>query len=50
MMSIGIVSQPELQNLAAAVVLLLWLAARHRSPNTAFFILNRPGAIRVPAT
>jgi len=36
MMSIGIVSQPELQNLAAAVVMLLWLAARHRMLNTAF--------------
>jgi hypothetical protein len=32
MMSIGLLTQTELQNLAAAIVLPLWLAARHRTP------------------
>jgi hypothetical protein len=37
LMSMGIVPQPELQNLATAIVPPTWLAARHRIPNTAFY-------------
>jgi hypothetical protein len=45
---IGIVSPPELQNLAAAVVLPLWLAACHRDDQHRSLILKLREAIHVP--